>query len=178
MSEDYNILIRPEQSSDWIAIRSLVQEAFAVAEHSDGDEHNLIERIRFTEDYIPQLSLVAEVDGIVVGYVMFSRIYIGNREAVALAPVSVSVCWQSKGIGVKLITTGHRIASQMGYPCSVVLGNPDYYKRFGYKKAADYMILPPFDVPDSCYMAIPLSSAILPPSGKVRYSKAFDSQSN
>lgn len=91
MSGDYNILIRPEQSSDWIAIRSLVQEAFAVAEHSNGDEHNLIERIRFTEDYIPQLSLVAEVDGIVVGYVMFSRIYIGNREAVALAPVSVSV---------------------------------------------------------------------------------------
>ena len=78
MVEDCKIYIRQERPEDYSEIRSLVKEAFAMAEHSDGDEHNLIDRIRMSDEYIPELSLVAVMDDAVVGHIMFSKILIGN----------------------------------------------------------------------------------------------------
>lgn len=143
-----DIKIRQERQKDYQQIRDLVREAFAHAEHSDGDEHNLIERIRLSTDYIPELSLVAESDDIILGHIMFSRIFVGQTEAIALAPLSVRTDWQRKGIGKLLVAVGHRQARKMGYFCSMVLGNPDYYSKFGYEKTSSYGIIAPFDVPD------------------------------
>ena len=70
MKQGLDILIRQERQEDYHQIRKLVREAFALAEHSDGDEHNLIERIRHSPDYIPELSLVAVSGDIVLGHII------------------------------------------------------------------------------------------------------------
>lgn len=168
-----DIKIRQERQKDYQQIRDLVREAFAHAEHSDGDEHNLIERIRLSTDYIPELSLVAESDDIILGHIMFSRISVGQTEAIALAPLSVRTDWQRKGIGKLLVAVGHRQARKMGYFCSMVLGNPDYYSKFGYEKTSSYGIIAPFDVPDEYYMVCDLGNTGDIPQGNVKYSDAF-----
>lgn len=169
---DAKIVVRSETAEDYAEIESLVKEAFASAEHSDGDEHNLIDRIRQTEDYIPQLSLVAEMNGAIVGYIMFSRIYIGTEIAVAPAPLTVKTGFQRHGIGRLLVSTGHEIARNLQFPCSVVLGSPDYYTRLGYQRASEFNISAPFDVESKYYMVFRLTEETLP-SGVVEYSEAF-----
>lgn len=173
MKSDMYIKIRQERQEDYQQIRELVREAFAHAEHSDGDEHDLIERVRHSSDYIPELSLVAVSDDIVLGHIMFSKISVGESEAIALAPLSVRTDWQRKGIGKSLVTEGHRLASKMGHSCSVVLGNPDYYSKFGYEKASNHGIVAPFDVPDDYYMVCELDENCDIPKGYVKYSDAF-----
>ena len=173
MKSDLEIKIRQERPEDYQQVRELVRDTFALAEHSDGDEHNLIERIRLSPDYIPDLSLVAVSDDIVLGHIMFSRISVGQSEAIALAPLSVRTDWQNKGIGKLLVTAGHRQARKMGYSCSVVLGNPDYYSKFGYERASNYGIIAPFDVPSEYYMVSKLDKNRNLPKGYVEYSDAF-----
>lgn len=170
--DDIKIIVRREVAKDYPEVELLVKEAFAAAEHSDGDEHKLIERIRKTEDYIPQLSLVAEINGVIVGYIMFSKIFIGNEIAVAPAPLAVRIGFQRIGIGQILISAGHEIARDLKYPCSVVLGSPDYYTRLGYQRASEFNIIPPFDVESKYYMVCRLTDRMLP-SGVVQYSGAF-----
>lgn len=165
------LIIRSEQSADAHAIRHIVKEAFAKAEHTDSDEHNLVERLRSTDDYIAELSLVAEINGKAVGYIMFSRIYIGPTEAVALAPLAVLPGFQNRKIGQALIQAGHHRARALGYSCSVVLGAPGYYARYHYLPASQFGITPPFDVPAEFYMVCQLNPPI--PRGEVCYSPAF-----
>lgn len=172
MSND-NITIRPEQPEDYAQIRRLVKEAFAEAEHTDGDEHNLIDRLRKSDEYIPELSLVAWKDGRPAGYIMFSQLHIGEHVALALAPLAVDKTMQKSGIGSMLVKRGHEIARLAGYKWSVVLGYPAYYSRFGYVKAADYNVRAPFDVADEYFMILNLNGQGEMPSGDVVYSPAF-----
>lgn len=173
MKRDLDIQIRKERREDFRQIREVVKDAFAHAEHSDGDEHNLIERIRDSSDYIPDLSLVAISGDIVLGHIMFSRISVGQSEAIALAPLSVKTDCQRLGIGKLLVTAGHRLACKMEYSCSVVLGDPDYYSKFGYEKASNHAIIAPFDVPDEYYMVCKLDKNCDIPKGYVKYSDVF-----
>ena len=168
-----DIQIRQEKQEDYQQIRKLVGEAFALAEHSDGDEHNLIDRLRLSPEYISELSLVAVSGDIVLGHIMFSKISVGQSEVIALAPLSVRTDWQRKGIGRLLVTAGHELARKMGYSCSVVLGDPLYYSRFGYEKASAYGVIAPFDVPDEYYMICNLGNTGDIPNGSVKYSDAF-----
>lgn len=167
------VTILQEREEDFAEIRKLVKASFASAEHSDGDEHNLIDRIRNSAEYIPELALTAVSDGCPVGYIMFSSITIGQVEAIALAPLAVKNEMQRKGIGKLLIEHGHAIARKLGYPCSIVLGYPDYYSQFGYLRASDFNIIPPFEVPDEYFMACPFDNSGKIPQGIVRYPKAF-----
>ncbi|MBO4943967.1 MAG: N-acetyltransferase [Muribaculaceae bacterium] len=173
MKSNFDIQIRPEREEDYLQIRELVEEAFARADHSDGDEQNLIERIRQAPEYIPELSLVAVSGAAVLGHVMLSRITIGQADAVALAPLAVIPSRQREGIGKLLVDAGHAQARKMRYACSVVLGDPRYYSRFGYEMASRFGIIPPFDVPEGYYMACILGRCGSVPKGCVKYSKAF-----
>ena len=165
------LVIRPEQECNFDEIREVVKTAFAGAEHTDGDEHNLIDRLRLTEEYIPDLSLIAEVDGRIVGYAMFSRICIGNTKAVALASLAVHPAFQNRGNGRALIEAGHRKAKEGDYCCSVVLGAPEYYSKSAYLPALTFGIIAPFDIPPQFYMVFPFKSDL--PHGTVGYSQAF-----
>lgn len=164
-------VIRPERECDFDEIRSVVKTAFAGAEHTDGDEHNLVDRLRKTDEYIPGLSLIAEVNGRIVGYAMFSRIHVGITKAIALAPLAVLPGFQNHGIGRALIEAGHRKAAEGDYYCSVVLGSPEYYSKSGYLPALPFGIIAPFDLPPQFYMVFPFKPGV--PHGTVIYSPAF-----
>lgn len=167
------IKIRQERTEDYDAVYELVKAAFATAEHSDGNEQDLIVELRRSENFIPELSLVAEKDGKVVGHVMFTKIMVGDSEEIALAPLAVHPDHQGNGIGGTLVEEGHKIAKEMGYHCSIVLGSDKYYPQFGYEKTAQYGIRAPFEVDEHNYMVKWLGEPDDKIKGVVEYAKAF-----
>jgi predicted N-acetyltransferase YhbS len=169
-----NITIRQEKESDYNQVFRVVKMAFENEMYSDKDEHNLVERLRKSEAFVPELSLVAEIRGKVVGHILLTEIKIGGKIGLALAPISVSPDYQGLGIGTKLIKEGHRVAKTLGYKAIVLLGHQRYYPRFGYVKASPYGIKAPFDVPDECFMVLELKENSLDEfNGLVEYAPAF-----
>ncbi len=167
------MIIRQEHNKEFHSIYALVKAAFESAEHADGNEPDLVNALRKSDSYIPELSLVAEIDGKIVGHIMFTKLKIGNQVQLALAPLSVLPDYQKQGIGTALIQEGHTRARTLGYEYSVVLGSEKYYPRTGYLPAKNYGIFAPFDVPDENFMACKLSENAPAVCGIVQYAKEF-----
>lgn len=104
------MLIRKESPKDYERVYQVVKRAFESAEHADGNEQDLVDALRKSEAFIPELSLVAEMDQKIAGHIMFTRATVGDETVLALAPLSVLPGYQRKGIGTALIREGHRIA--------------------------------------------------------------------
>lgn len=102
--------------------------------------------LRKGDSYIPELLLVAEENGKIVGHIMFTKAKIGETVVLALAPLSVLPEQQRRGIGTALIKEGYKIAKDLGYGYSVVLGSETYYPRMGYMPADALGIFPSFEV--------------------------------
>ena len=165
--------IRQENKEDYEEIYNLVKTAFETAEHSDGNEQNLVVALRDSNNFIPQLSLVAVQDNKIVGYILFTKIKIGKYEELALAPLGILPEYQRQGIGKQLIEKGHQIAKKLGYHYSVVLGSQTYYPKSGYIPAIEYGIKAPFEVPNENFMAIKLNHTDKEIIGIVEYAKEF-----
>jgi len=150
--EKKNFTIRPETSADYAAVYALTQAAFADTEHGDGDEQELVERLRKSAGYIPALSLVAERDGQLLGHIMFTEISIGGHSGLVLGPVSILPAFQKQGIGGALIEEGHRIAASLGFDLCVLVGHENYYPRFGYELIGEHGITFPIEAPPECMM--------------------------
>ncbi|PKR76857.1 GNAT family N-acetyltransferase [Halalkalibacillus sediminis] len=173
-----NITIRQETPNDYQATEKVVEAAFKNAEFTDHDEHNLVARLRKSEAFVPQLSLVAEDDNQLVGHIMLSRIRINSEsksiESLALAPVSVLPDYQGKGIGKELIMETLNQARILNFKSVIVLGHPEYYKKLGFRNASLWGIKAPFDVPDDAFMALELEEKSLADvTGVVQYPEAF-----
>ncbi len=172
------MIIRPEQPKDYNVVFELITNAFLDQENSDHKEQFLVERLRKSNAFIPELSLVAEINGKIVGYILLTRIKIVSNktcvDSLALAPLAVLPSYQRKGIGGEMILTAHQKAKELGF-CSVILiGHEKYYPRFGYEQAKTYGIFLPFDVPDEYCMLIELSkNALRDVKGMVQYPKEF-----
>jgi predicted N-acetyltransferase YhbS len=169
---DY-MLIRKEEPKDHEIIYSVVKNAFDSAEQSDGNEQDLVYALRKGEAFIPDLSLVAEIDGKIVGHIMFTRAKVGDAAVLVLAPLSVLPEYQGKGIGISLIKEGHKIADELGYEYSIVLGSQRYYPKAGYLPASKFGIKPPFDVPDENFMACKIKENASHIHGIIKYAKEF-----
>ena len=165
--------IRTEQQADYDSVYQVVKNAFKTAEQSDGNEQDLVNALRKSSAFIPELSLVSETNGKIVGHIMFTKLQIGGHTALALAPLSVLPQYQRQGIGTSLILEGHRIAKQLGYSYSVVLGSEKYYPRMGYLPAETFGIKPCFEVPSKNFMAYKLCENAPVISGVVKYAKEF-----
>lgn len=144
--------IRTETYKDHQQVFKLIEAAFRNEEYTDHNEHHLVEKLRRSEAFIPELSLVAEIEGKIVGHILLTKIHIQSeeqrQEALALAPVSVLPNYQNKGIGARLINRSHNIARNLGYPCILLIGHEHYYPRFGYEPASAHGITFPFEAPD------------------------------
>ena len=167
------IEIRQENQKDYEEVYMIVKTAFETAEHSDGNEQDLVVALRNSDSFIPELSLVAVKEDKIVGYILFTKIKIENHEEIALAPLAVLPEYQKQGIGSMLIEQGHKIAKQLGYHYSIVLGSENYYPKFGYIPAIQYGIQAPFDVADENFMAIKLNATDTEIEGVVQYAKEF-----
>ncbi len=105
--------IRPEQPSDYQAIAEVLMYAF-----DRDNEVRLVQEIRKGDHYIPDLSLIAEVDGVIVGHILFSYIDLVNDDVtykvLGLAPLAVRSHFQNQGIGSALVREGLAKADAMG----------------------------------------------------------------
>ena len=168
------IEIRQENKKDYDEVYNVVKTAFETAEHSDGNEQDLVVELRKSKNFIPKLSLVAVYDDKIVGYILFTKINIGKYEELALAPLAILPKYQRQGIGKKLVEKGHRIARELGFHYSVVLGSEKYYSKSGYVPASRYGIKAPFEVSDENFMAIKLNNFNKEIAGMVEYAKEFN----
>jgi putative acetyltransferase len=163
--------IRPENLLDYAIISKVNTLAFG-----EEKEAKLVEIIRSSNGYIPELSLVAEIENTVVAYIMFSYIDLVNEEqlpVLSLAPMAVHPELQNQGIGSALLKTGLELADQRGEALVVVLGYPKLYNPFGFQPSINYQIESPFPVPEDVFMVKPLSGYEKKYQGKVVYPPAF-----
>ncbi|AZA84870.1 GNAT family N-acetyltransferase [Chryseobacterium lactis] len=173
------MIIRQEEEKDYKEVFQLVEKAFRDMEHSDHQEQFLVEKLRKSDVFIPELSLVAEDEsGEIAGHILFTKIKIENDtesfESLALAPVSVQPEFQNRGIGGQLIREGHRIAKELGYRSVILLGHEKYYPKFGYEKTSNFGISFPFEIPEENGMAIELvKDGLKNIKGVVKYPKEF-----
>jgi putative acetyltransferase len=125
--------IRPETPNDYARIAEINILAF----ENRADEATIVALKRQYSRFDPTLSLVAEIDGSVVGHALFNpttiRLMGEDVSAVNLAPIAVEPTYQGQGIGGQLIQEGHRIAQENGFAVAFLLGHPTYYPRFGYQ---------------------------------------------
>jgi len=172
-----SVIIRQENPADYPIVFDLIKESFKNEEHTDHQEHFLVERLRSSDDFVPELSLVAEIDGEVVGYILLTKVKIIGKEvfeSLAMAPVAVLPEYQNQGIGGKLIVAAHNKGKELGFESVIVLGHEGYYPKFGYKPADRFGIRPPFDVPSENFMAIELvDGALEDVEGVVKYAEEF-----
>ena len=162
--------IRKEMSEDADAIRQVTDEAFRTVAYSNQKEGEIVDALRAAKALT--LSLVAEDKGEVLGHVAFSPVLIGGEDKgwYGLGPVSVRPDRQGEGIGGMLIREGLAILRQEGAKGCVLLGNPGYYVRFGFKAEAR-MKLP--GVPAEYFQCLAYGPDM--PEGDVAYHAAFDS---
>ena len=173
------LTIRKENPEDFKTVFNLIEKAFENEQMSDHKEQFLVERLRKSDAFIPELSMVAEIDGKIVGHILTTKLEIKNKstefDSLALAPVSVLPEFQGKGIGGKLIFESHKKAKELGYTSIVLLGHENYYPRFGYEKAGKYGIELPFNVPKENCMVIELvGNGLNGVNGMVEYPKEFN----
>ncbi|UCF12895.1 MAG: N-acetyltransferase [Thermoplasmatales archaeon] len=166
------MIIRREKKGDFNSINDVNKQAF-----KQNNESELIKRIRASKNFIPDLSLVAEVNGKIIGHILFSNINIigvEDYESLALAPMAVLPKFQKKGIGGRLNKEGLKKARELGYNSVIVVGHQDYYPRFGFERASKWKIKCPFEVPDKAFLAIELKDGALTEKlGIVEYPKEF-----
>src|SRR5680860_603246 len=109
LSKKYEMILWQENESDYKATEEVIRKAFENVDISDKNEHILVQKLRKGDSFIPELSLVAEVDSQIVGHILFTSAPILGEESyksLTLAPLSVLPAYQNKGIGKKLIRTG------------------------------------------------------------------------
>lgn len=167
-----NLKIFPEIPSDYIAIAQVHTLAFG-----QDNEAKLVDRIRDSDRYIRDLSLVAQINDLVVGHILFSQVDLvgANCSSVlALAPLAVLPAWQNQGIGSALVSESLKIAEGRSEAFVIVLGHPAFYPKFGFKPASFYGIECSFSVPDEAFMAKPLPHCSEVDLGTVIYPETFD----
>ena len=141
------ITLRREEPSDHHAVELLTREAFWGTEGPGCNEHLLVHRLRTAESFVPELDWVAEVDGVVVGHVIYSRARVvgpeRSWEVLTFGPLTVHPTHQTAGIGGALMRHTLLEAATLGHRAVVVYGHPDYYPRFGFVRGAEVGITAP-----------------------------------
>lgn len=163
------LLIRAEKVRDVAAIRNVVSAAFAKVAHSNQKEDLLVDRLR--DGGALSISLVAQVDGQVVGHIAFSPVTVDGLlcDWFGLAPLAVRPDYQRSGIGSRLVNAGLNSLRRLGATGSVVLGAPEYYRRFGFVARQDLLFA---NAPAEYFLAQSFADEI--PRGRVAYHQAFE----
>lgn len=163
-----NIVYRYEDPKDISKIESVTKSAFLDHPHGDGNETKIISSLRQSDALA--ISLVAEVEGKIIGHIAFSAIDIsdGTNNWFALGPVSVLPEHQCHSIGTSLVKKGIEILNKRQAGGCVLVGEPDYYKRFGFRAVSDLTLE---GLPTEYFQCLLLSGAM--PKGKVSYHKCF-----
>lgn len=137
------IIIRNETPADYRAVENLTREAFWNQNVPGCDEHYLVHVMRSHPDFIPQLDFVLELDGEIIGSVLYTKAALmdaqGQKKTVlTFGPFSIAPEHQRKGYGKQLLEHSFTAAAAMGYDAVVIFGNPDNYVARGFKSCKKY----------------------------------------
>jgi len=162
------MIIRKETTSDIEAITQVTIAAFKTLQISNQTEQFIIKALRNANALT--LSLVAEVDGRVVGHIAFSPVTIsdGSPNWYGLGPVSVLPEYQKQGIGESLVNEGLSLLKAMGAKGCALVGDPAYYQRFGFRNIPNLIH---DDIPQEVFLALPFYNDI--PQGTVVFHEGF-----
>ncbi|HLQ38587.1 MAG TPA: N-acetyltransferase [Planctomycetota bacterium] len=164
------VTIRPERADDAAAIRAAHRASFPT-----DAEARVVDRLRASGN--ARVSLVAESNGRVVGHILFSPVAIvaaaTRLPGLALAPLAVTPAHQRCGIGSALVRDGLATCRREGHAFVVVLGHPEYYPRFGFRRASTAGLGNEYGA-DEAFMVFELQPGSLPATGLVRYGAEFD----
>jgi putative acetyltransferase len=166
------IKVRAEAVEDFNAIDVVNLSAF------QGEaEAQLVSDLRKSKGFIRDLSLVAELNGRIVGHVVLTRVQLSlgdtSTEILALGPMSVVPSQSHRGIGAELINAAVARARPLCYTAIVVAGHPEYYKRFGFKPAAAWAVSCNLGIPDDALTAMELVEGALASGGVVEYPELY-----
>jgi len=165
------IIIRQEEPDDILAIEAVTKSAFLIHQHSSHTEQYITNALRKSAELT--ISLVAVINNEIVGHIAFSPVTISDAAVgwFGLGPLSVLPSFQSKGIGSQLVEKGLEGLKSIKAKGCVLLGDPKYYSRFGFKQNS-HLILE--GVPQEYFLALGFSGSL--PIGLVNYSGAFEAQ--
>ena len=165
------VLIRSETPADREEIEAMTASAFLNAPHTSHAEQYIIAALRRAGKL--SVSLLAEADGRLIGHIAISPVSISDSTPgwFGLGPISVLPQYQRQGIGSRLMREALRILSKRRASGCVVLGEPEYYGRFGFRADPD-LVLP--GIPAEYFQALPFGSSR--PRGTVTYHAAFEAQ--
>lgn len=133
--------IRVETPVDYRKVEELTRDAFWNVYRPGCVEHFVLHKFRSDPDFIPELSLVCEKDGEIVGHIMYCRANLmldngGEKEILVFGPLSVAPEHQREGMGGALIRFSLQKAAEMGFCAVAITGNPAYYHRFGFESGS------------------------------------------
>ena len=166
------IEIREERPDDVADVREVNRRAFG-----QDREASIVNALRTNGAAL--LSLVATVNGEVVGHIMYSPLTVAeNVIGAALGPMALVPKCQRQGIGARLVEAGNRKIKDAGYPFIIVVGHAEYYPRFGFRPGSEYGIKCEWDVPDEVFMLLVLDEAKMQGvSGLAKYRLEFSTVS-
>jgi putative acetyltransferase len=163
------VLVRRERTTDVPTIADIHRAAFK------GEvEAGLVTALRASDAWLPPLSLVAELDGRVVGHVVCTRAHVGDVPALGLGPLGVDPAVQKAGVGGALMHAVLGAADALDEPVVVLLGHTDYYPRFGFEPASTFGITPPAPEWGEHFQARPLSTYDPSIRGSFAYAAPFN----
>jgi predicted N-acetyltransferase YhbS len=174
-NKNMELKIRQENNPEYNEVYKINKLAFG-----EEGEAKLVELLRNSKAFVPELSLVAMIGNKIVGHILFTKIKIINNnqnefESLALAPMAVKPEFQKKGIGGELIKVGLDKAREMNFKSVIVLGHENYYPRFGFEPTKKWGITAPYDVPINAFMGLELvADGLKGVKGIVQYPKEFD----
>ena len=156
--------IRPAQAGDYSQIYSLVQTAFATAKVSDGTEQDFVLELRRRDTYRSELELVAEENGQLIGHILLTILPVPGApqglRGLMVAPLCVRLEDRSRGLGGQLLQ-----AADLGYNALFLVGDPDYYGRYGFQNAVSLGFQNASGVPDQFLLALGLTPDALRDAG-------------
>jgi len=166
--------VRREEEGDHEAVARVIAEAFAREDPAGFAplEVALVEALRCDAAWIPPLSLVAEVDGQVVGYALCTRATIADVAVLALGPIGVLPPYQRHGIGTQLMNAMIVAAGLHGEAVICLVGDPAFYGRFGFSPASRLGIDPPDPQWGDAFQAL-VALSTTAPDGQFRYAAPF-----
>lgn len=166
------ITVRPESPDDVRAIDVVHISAFG----GEAEAH-LISALRDSDTYNRELSLVAELNGRIVGHVLLSRVALRHngeeKSVLALGPMSVVPSQSHRGIGSELIQACVGLAKEKGYGAIVVVGYPEYYRRFGFVPAREARVSCNLPAPEDAMTVMEIVPGNLDGGGHVEYPEPF-----
>jgi putative acetyltransferase len=167
-----SVLIRREHHADEDASRAVQVDAFA-KDDAEPVEARLLDDLRSCPGWIPSLSWVAECDKQIVGHCVSTRGFVDDVACVGLGPIGVTPARQRSGIGSSLVYATIGAADAAGEPLIALLGDPDYYGRFGFEASSAFGIHPPEASWGNLFQVRPLTAWQDSITGTFRYAEPF-----